>query len=42
MYTLLPGTKQLVLRVRRDITEIQRGAGPELKLVYALMPSPSK
>jgi hypothetical protein len=41
-YTLLPATKQLVLRVRRDITEVQRGTGPELKLVYSLTPSPSK
>jgi hypothetical protein len=41
-YTLLPATKQLVLRVRRDLTEVQRGAGPELKLVYTLMSSPSK
>ena len=41
-YTLLPATKQLVLRVRRDITEVQRGTGPELKLVYKLTPSPSK
>ena len=30
-----PATRQLVLRVRRDITEVQRGVGPELKLVAA-------
>jgi hypothetical protein len=41
-YTLLPATKQLVLRVRRDLTEVQRGTGPEVKLVYTLMSSPSK
>ena len=41
-YTLLPATKQLVLRVRRDITEERRGTGPELKLVYVLIPVASK
>jgi hypothetical protein len=35
-YTVLPATKQLVLRVRRDVTEVQRGTRPELKLVYVL------
>jgi len=38
-YTVLPATKQLVLRVRRDVTEVQRGTGPELKLVYSLIAS---
>lgn len=38
-YTLLTATKQLVLRVRRDVMEVQRGTGPELKLVYRLRPS---
>jgi hypothetical protein len=41
-YTLLPATQQLVLRVRRDVTEVRRGTGPELKLVYVLAPSASK
>ena len=41
-FTLLSATKQLVLRVRRDITDERRGSGPELKLVYVLMPAPSK
>ena len=41
-YTLLTATKQLVLRVRRDVTEVQRGTGPELKLVYKLTTSTSK
>jgi hypothetical protein len=36
-FTVLPATKQLVLRVRRDVTEVQRGTGPELKLVYGLV-----
>jgi hypothetical protein len=38
-YTLLPTTKQLVLRVRLDATEGQRANGPELMLVYTLTPS---
>jgi hypothetical protein len=37
-YTMLPATKQLVLRVRRQAAE-QRANGPELKLVYNLTPS---
>jgi hypothetical protein len=41
-YTLRPATKQLVLRVRRDVTEVQRGTEPELKLVYTLNPPASK
>jgi hypothetical protein len=41
-YTLLPATQQLVLRVRRDVTEVRRGTGPELKLVYVLAPSASR
>jgi len=40
-YTLLPATKQLVLRVRRDVTDGQRGSAAELKLVYNLSPSAS-
>lgn len=38
-YTLLPTTRQLVLRVRRDATEGPRANGPELMLVYTLAPS---
>ena len=41
-YTLLPATKQLMLRVKRDVAEVQRGTGPELKLVYTLNPPASK
>ena len=41
-YTLLPTTKQLVLRVRLDATEGQRANGPELMLVYTLSPSENK
>jgi hypothetical protein len=41
-YTLLSATQQLVLRVRRDVTEVRRGTGPELKLVYVLAPAASK
>jgi hypothetical protein len=37
-YTLLSATKQLVLRVRHDAAEGQRGGSPELKLVYTLEP----
>ena len=35
-YTVLPKTKQLVLRVRRDSSGGPRTSGPELKLVYNL------
>ena len=38
-YTLLPVTKQLVLRVRLNAPEGQRAHGPELMLVYTLSPS---
>ena len=42
-YTLLPATKQLVLRVRLDVTSGARADMPELKLVYRLSPpTPSK
>jgi hypothetical protein len=41
-YTLLPKTKQLVLRVRLDATEGQRANRPELMLVYTLASSESK
>lgn len=37
-YTLLAATKQLVLRVRLDITSGARAGGQELKLVYRLAP----
>jgi hypothetical protein len=38
-YTMLPATKQLVLRVRLEAMERQRAGGRELKLVYQLAPS---
>jgi hypothetical protein len=38
-YTLLPKTKQLVLRVRRDVTGGQHANGPELMLVYTQAPA---
>jgi hypothetical protein len=38
-YTLLPATKQLVLRVRLEAEERQRANAPELKLVYNLAPA---
>jgi len=41
-YTLLTKTKQLVLRVRLDVTGGQRANGPELMLVYTLAPSEPK
>jgi hypothetical protein len=41
-FTLLPATKQLVLRVRLDATEGRRVEGPELKLVYKLTPSETR
>ena len=41
-YTMLPATKQLVLRVRPEAAESQRANGPELKLVYNLAPSGPK
>ena len=39
-FTLLPATRQLVLRVRLDATEGRRTEGPELKLVYKLTVNP--
>ena len=33
-FTLLPATRQLVLRAKLDATEGRRVDGPELKLVY--------
>jgi hypothetical protein len=41
-FTLLPATRQLVLRVRLDATEGRRTEGPELKLVYKLTPSETR
>lgn len=41
-FTLLPATKQLVLRVRLDATEGRRTEGPELKLAYKLMSSETR
>ena len=41
-YTLLPKTKQLVLRARLEAAEGQRTNGPELMLVYTLAPSEAK
>jgi hypothetical protein len=41
-YTMLPATKQLVLRARLEAAERQRAEGPELKLVYQLAPSGPK
>jgi len=38
-YTLLPATKQMVLRVRLDVSDGPRGNGSELKLVYRLAPA---
>ena len=38
-YTLLPKTKQLVLRVTRKSEGDQRTTGPEIKLVYKLTPT---
>ena len=41
-FTMLPATKQLVVRVRLDATEGRRAEGPELKLVYKQVPSEAK
>jgi hypothetical protein len=38
-YTVLPATKQMVLRVRRDVDGRQSPNAPELKLVYTLSTS---
>jgi hypothetical protein len=41
-FTLLPATRQLVLRAKLDATEGRRVDGPELKLVYKQAPSETK
>jgi hypothetical protein len=41
-YSMLPATKQLVLRVRLEAAEGQPAHGSELKLVYQLAPSGPK
>jgi hypothetical protein len=41
-FTMLPATKQLVLRVRLDATEGRRTEGAELKLVYKQASSDTK
>jgi hypothetical protein len=41
-YTLLPNTKQLVLRVRLEDEQGSRGNGAELKLVYRMSTSETK
>ncbi|HEY2152767.1 MAG TPA: hypothetical protein VGH34_18300 [Vicinamibacterales bacterium] len=41
-YTLLPNTKQLVLRVRLEDEQGSRGNGAELKLVYRMSTSDTK
>ncbi len=38
-YTLLPRTNQLVVRVARKDDGLQRATGPEVKLVYKLVPA---
>src|SRR4029077_15446350 len=38
-YTLVPRTKQLVLRVARNGNGLPRATEPEVKLVYKLAPS---